>query len=186
MRALIFCGYHNTGKTTMLLRAVRGLTAKGFTVSTVKHSPGMNRDPASPGGAAQSTDSERLLAAGSAGTVLVTATEAFMQRRLVLRDAGDPASVLSEILGELRTDFVLIEGFKRYHGPLPKILLVRKAEELSELTDETTVAYSGLHAREGWSSSLPYLPHTMNEEEIAAFVLRHAREVEAWDNGHPE
>jgi molybdopterin-guanine dinucleotide biosynthesis protein B len=186
MKALLFCGYHNTGKTTMLLRAVRGLTAKGFTVSTVKHSPGMGLVPASPAGPDGGTDFAQLLAAGSASTVLVTATEAVMQRRLDFRNAVDHASVLSKVFGELRTDFVLIEGFKRYHGPLPKILLVRRAEELSELADETTIAYSGFHAREGWSPSLPFLPHTMDDEEIADFVLSNAREVEALDANHPE
>jgi molybdopterin-guanine dinucleotide biosynthesis protein MobB len=180
MRALIFCGHHNAGKTTLLLRAVRGLTAKGYTVSTVKHSPGMGRNPSSSSDSpiTGNNDSARLLAAGSTATVLVTTAGALLQRMLDLDRSKDHEATLREILAELHSDFALVEGFKRYRGTIPKVLLVHTAEEISALADESTIAYSGIHAREGWSVSLPFLPHATNEEGMADFVLRYAREAE--------
>ena len=184
MKVLIFCGHHNSGKTTLLLRAVRGLTAKGYTVSTVKHSPGMGHQPSSSPASPFSgkNDSARLLAAGSAATVLVTAAGALLQRVLDLDRSEDHEAVLPGILAELHSDFVLVEGFKGFRGSIPKVLLVHTAEELSALADESTVAYSGIHAREGWSVSIPFLPHSTNEDGMAEFVLRYAREEEPSDD----
>ncbi len=39
MKALIFCGYHNTGKTTLIEKAVTVLYRRGYSVITVKHTP---------------------------------------------------------------------------------------------------------------------------------------------------
>ena len=73
MKAIIFCGYHKSGKTTLMTRAVRGLTKRGYRVSTVKHSPGLGLEelPAH-------TDSEKHFLAGSACTILVTGDDAVL------------------------------------------------------------------------------------------------------------
>jgi hypothetical protein len=117
--------------------------------------------------------------------VLVTAAGALLQRVLDLDRSEDHEAVLPGILAELHSDFVLVEGFKGFRGSIPKVLLVHTAEELSALADESTVAYSGIHAREGWSVSIPFLPHSTNEDGMAEFALRYAREPEPSEESAP-
>lgn len=108
-------GWHNAGKTTLVERLVADLTARGFTVSTVKHSHhGIDPDP--PG-----TDSHRHRAAGATETLLASPGSF-----VLTHDHRGPEPDLPALLSRLApVDLVLVEGFKR--GPQPRIEVWRAA-----------------------------------------------------------
>ncbi|MEM8578785.1 MAG: molybdopterin-guanine dinucleotide biosynthesis protein B [Pseudomonadota bacterium] len=103
-------GWKNNGKTGLMERLVAEFTARGLTVSTIKHAH-HSFDVDRPG-----KDSYRHRTAG-ASEVLVASTEriALMQE---LRGAPEPT--LDDLLARLSpVDLVLIEGYKQ--GRHPKV-----------------------------------------------------------------
>ncbi|MFW8635745.1 molybdopterin-guanine dinucleotide biosynthesis protein B [Cribrihabitans pelagius] len=109
-------GWKNNGKTGLMERLVAEITARGFTVSTVKHAHHAV-DVDQPG-----TDSFRHRQAGASEVVLASGRRiALMQE---LRGAAEPT--LAEILARMQpADLVLAEGYKR--EPHPKIEAHRQA-----------------------------------------------------------
>lgn len=110
MRAFGFAGWSGSGKTTLLEQLVGRLTARGMTVSMVKHAHhGFDVDQ--PG-----KDSYRHRAAGCR-EVLVTSS----QRWALMHELrGAPELALGEVLARLSPcDLALVEGFKA--APLPKL-----------------------------------------------------------------
>lgn len=109
-------GWKNSGKTTLVEKLVRELTARGLRVSTIKHAH-HDFDIDHPG-----KDSYRHRAAGAHEVLVASA-----QRWTLLhecREAGEPS--LSDLLRHLQPcDLVLVEGFK--HGPQRKIEVRRDA-----------------------------------------------------------
>ncbi|CUH76038.1 Molybdenum cofactor biosynthesis adapter protein [Tritonibacter multivorans] len=103
-------GWKNNGKTGLMERLVAEFTARGLSVSTLKHAHHAT-DVDQPG-----TDSYRHRTAGAQEVVLASPNRvAIMQE---LRGAPEPA--LEELLARMRpVDLILIEGFKR--APHPKI-----------------------------------------------------------------
>jgi molybdopterin-guanine dinucleotide biosynthesis protein MobB len=164
VKAIIFCGYHNSGKTTLLIRAIRGLVKRGYRVSTVKHTPGLRHEEVF-----APTDSEQLFSAGSESTLLVTGEGALLKKRIHLSTDGSE-SLLDSVLKRLDSDFILIEGFKEYSGPIPKVLFVHHAEDLTGSIDRSTAAYSGVAAQESWSESIPFLSPSAGEDDLADFI----------------
>lgn len=171
MKAIIFCGYHKSGKTTLMTRAVRGLTKRGHRVATVKHSPGLGVDDAS-----AHTDSEKLFRAGSESTLLVAGEEALLTRRLHLAKR-ETESLVGEALSHVDADYVLIEGFKSYRGPIAKLVFVHHAKDLDGFEEQGAAAYTGFASREGWSKSIPHLPPSAGEDELADFVEQNGCEL---------
>ena len=107
--AIGFSAWSGTGKTTLLERVIRSLTARGLRVAAVKHDV-HGIDPREEG-----KDSQRLRLAGADPVVLIG------------HEAGEDAeAVLTRTLRELRgADIVLVEGFK--FAPIPRIGLCRGA-----------------------------------------------------------
>ena len=171
MKAIIFCGYHKSGKTTLMTRAVRGLIKRGYSVSTVKHSPGLGHNDVP-----VHTDSEKLFQAGSESTLLVTGRQALLTKRILL-SANGTESILETALKHVDADYVLIEGFKSYRGPIAKLLFVHSAEDLTGLHDRSTAAYTGVAAQENWSESIPFLPLSAGEDALADFVEQSAYDL---------
>lgn len=101
-------GWKNAGKTGLMERLVAEFTARGFTVSTIKHAHHAV-DVDQPG-----TDSYRHRQAGAQEVVLAsTGRIAIMQE---LRAAPEPA--LDDLLARLSpADLVLVEGYKREAHP---------------------------------------------------------------------
>jgi molybdopterin-guanine dinucleotide biosynthesis protein MobB len=96
-------GWKNAGKTGLMERLVAEFTARGLTVSTVKHAH-HHFDVDHPG-----KDSHRHREAG-AHEVLLTSGRRWA---LMHENRGDPEPDLSEHLARLApVDLVLIEGFK--------------------------------------------------------------------------
>lgn len=101
-------GWKNAGKTGLMERLVTQITARGISVSTVKHAH-HSFDVDHPG-----KDSFRHRAAGAREVLLASKNRFALMHEL--RDAPEPT--LSELLTRLSpVDLVLIEGYKRDGHP---------------------------------------------------------------------
>jgi len=129
MRIYGVIGWKNAGKTSLMERLVAEVRARGFTVSTVKHTH-HRFDLDRPG-----KDSFRHRAAGAREVLLASHT-----RWALLHELGDEAEPpLVEILAKLApVDLVLVEGYKR--DPHPKVEVFREGEGRSLIQpDDPTV-----------------------------------------------
>ncbi len=101
-------GWKNTGKTGLMERLVAEITARGLTVSTVKHAH-HSFDIDQPG-----KDSYRHRAAGASEVLLASASRWALMSEL--RGAEEPT--LDALLARLSpVDLVLVEGYKRDRHP---------------------------------------------------------------------
>ncbi|MCU9836570.1 molybdopterin-guanine dinucleotide biosynthesis protein B [Ruegeria sp. WL0004] len=108
MRVYGVTGWKNAGKTGLMERLVAEITARGLTVSTVKHAH-HSFDVDHPG-----RDSWRHRQAGASEVIL--ASRYRVAQMTELRGAAEPP--LAELLGRLSpVDLVLIEGYKREGHP---------------------------------------------------------------------
>lgn len=101
-------GYKNTGKTGLMERLVSNITARGFSVSTIKHAH-HSFDVDHPG-----KDSYRHRTAGAAQVLLSSGTRWALMSEL--RGADEPD--LDTLLAQLDpVDLILIEGYKTDKHP---------------------------------------------------------------------
>ena len=108
MRVFGIAGHSGMGKTTLLERLVPELTARGLSVSLIKHSH-KSIDIDRPG-----KDSYRLREAGCSEVVLLGNERWALMHEL----RGAPEPSLDYLIGRLQPcDLVLIEGFKEGHFP---------------------------------------------------------------------
>lgn len=131
-------GWKNSGKTTLAERLVRELTARGRTVSTVKHAHhGFDIDK--PG-----TDSFRHREAGAKEVAIVGGSRWAVMHEL--RGAEEPP--LASVLARLAPcDLVLIEGYKREgHPKLEARRLDARDRAPMSAYDETIRAVAADHA----------------------------------------
>jgi molybdopterin-guanine dinucleotide biosynthesis protein B len=124
-------GWKNSGKTTLTERLVSEFTARGLTVSMVKHTH-HNVDVDRSG-----TDSYRHRMAGAQEVMLAGGS-----RFALMHEYRDQAEFeLDELLSRMAPcDLVLVEGFKR--TPIPKLEVHREERQTSLLseTDASIVA----------------------------------------------
>ncbi|MBB1250892.1 molybdopterin-guanine dinucleotide biosynthesis protein B [Rhizobium sp. G21] len=163
-------GWKNSGKTGLMVRLVRELTARGYRVSTVKHAH-HDCDVDKPG-----ADSHQHREAGAQEVALVSgARVALMQE---LRGAPEPS--LDDILARLAPcDIVLVEGYKR--EPIPKIETRRRDARSTEPLapfDPQILAVASDHAPDTDGPPRFDLDDTQG---LAEFILRH---LELPDTGH--
>jgi molybdopterin-guanine dinucleotide biosynthesis protein MobB len=108
-----FVGPKNSGKTTLLERVIRELSAQGIRVAAVKHDA-HRFEIDHPG-----KDSWRLFHAGAASVLLSSPEKtAFVERN---REEPSLPELLRRFAGD--ADLVLAEGYKA--SPFPKVLLHR-------------------------------------------------------------
>lgn len=117
--ALAVVGWHNSGKTRLVVELTKILSEYGLRVATVKHAADLQEleDPMS--------DSAKHQAAGARETLLVGRNRCALYRRL---SPGDEHNVPLELLSDGTSDLILVEGFK--HSHLPKIETYRRTERL--------------------------------------------------------
>jgi molybdopterin-guanine dinucleotide biosynthesis adapter protein len=116
MRIIGITGWSGAGKTTLILKLIPLLTAKGLKVSTLKHAHHMF-DVDTPG-----KDSYEHRAAGATEVLIASGNRFALMHEL----RGAPEPPLEVLLAKLSAvDLVLIEGFKR--APHPKIEVFRAA-----------------------------------------------------------
>lgn len=107
MRVYGVIGWKNSGKTSLMERLVAEITARGFSVSTVKH---MHHDVDLD---QPSTDTYRHRAAGATEVILASA-----HRYAILHEHRGPEPDLTAVLSRLApVDLVLVEGYKRDNHP---------------------------------------------------------------------
>jgi len=110
MRIIGLAGWSGAGKTTLVAKLIPSITARGLTVSTLKHAHHAF-DVDQPG-----KDSYMHRMAG-ATEVLVSSQNRFA---LMHKLRGAPELTLEQLLGRLSpVDLVIIEGYKR--DPHPKL-----------------------------------------------------------------
>jgi len=108
MRVYGVVGWKNAGKTGLMERLVAEITARGHSVSTVKHAHHVF-DVDQPG-----KDSYRHREAGARQVVLASRKRIALMHEL--RDEDEPT--LAELLAQLApVDLVLVEGYKRDTHP---------------------------------------------------------------------
>ncbi|MBS7539806.1 molybdopterin-guanine dinucleotide biosynthesis protein B [Ancylobacter lacus] len=108
MKVIGFAGWSGAGKTTLLARLIPVLTARGFTVSTIKHAHHAF-DVDTPG-----KDSHTHRVVGAQEVLVASSARWALMHEL----RGAPEPELPELLGHLApVDLVLVEGFKRDRHP---------------------------------------------------------------------
>jgi molybdopterin-guanine dinucleotide biosynthesis adapter protein len=131
MRIIGLTGWSGAGKTTLILKLIPLLTAKGLKVSTLKHAHHMF-DVDTPG-----KDSYEHRAAGATEVLIASENRFALMHEL----RGEPEPKLEILLSKLSAvDLVLIEGFKR--APHPKIEVYRESngKELMHPGNGTIIA----------------------------------------------
>ncbi len=120
-------GWKNAGKTSLMERLVAEFTARGYTVSTIKHVH-HDVDLDQPG-----KDSHRHRAAGAKEVVLAGAHRFAL---MVEHRAGEPP--LAQVIARLaRVDVVLIEGYKRDSHPKIEVWRAEAGHDLIQTGDPT-------------------------------------------------
>ena len=108
MRIYCVAGWKNAGKTGLMERLVSEITARGFSVSTVKHAH-HSFDVDHPG-----KDSHRHRVAGAHEVLLAS-----RNRYALMHELGEEDEpTLQELLSKLTpVDLILVEGYKRDQHP---------------------------------------------------------------------
>ena len=113
MRVFGLAAWSGSGKTTLLVRLLPALTARGLTVSTVKHAH-HDFDLDQPG-----KDSFRHREAGATEVLIAASTRWALQHEL--RGAAEPG--LEDLVAHMSpVDLLLVEGFKRHRHPKLEVL----------------------------------------------------------------
>ena len=151
-------GWKNSGKTSLMERLVAEITARGLTVSTVKHVH-HDVDLDQPG-----KDTYRHRIAGAKEVVLASA-----HRFALMHEHRGPEPALSEILQRLApVDLVLVEGYKRDPHPKVEVFRAETGHALIQPTDPTTRAV----ATDAPLGPLPVPVLDLNDTKaVADFIL---------------
>ena len=158
MRVFGVTGWKNSGKTGLMERLVSEITARGFTVSTLKHAHhSFDVDHAG-------KDSYRHREAGASQVILASRSRWALMAEL--RDAEEPS--LDTLMGKLDpVDLVLVEGYKREGHDKIEAHRAATGQPLIAPTDETIVAVASDSSLE---ISVP-LMHLDDTTAIADFIL---------------
>lgn len=130
MKICQIVGYKNAGKTTVMQQLIQYFTSSGWKVGALKHH-GHGGDPT----IETATDSYRHFAAGAE----LSAVQGEATTHLIL-----PNRQLSDLVALyqlIKTDILLIEGFKKAN--YPKIVLLRNRKEVSILHELSTIIAVG-------------------------------------------
>ncbi|MBC7739873.1 MAG: molybdopterin-guanine dinucleotide biosynthesis protein B [Candidatus Saccharibacteria bacterium] len=123
-------GWKNAGKTSLMDRLVADITARGLTVSTVKHVH-HDVDLDQPG-----KDTHRHRMAGASEVILASA-----HRFALMHEHRGPEPRLTDILSRLTpVDLVLVEGYKRDAHAKIEVYRAETGHDLIQPTDPTTRA----------------------------------------------
>ncbi|MEM8790213.1 MAG: molybdopterin-guanine dinucleotide biosynthesis protein B [Pseudomonadota bacterium] len=124
-------GWKNAGKTTLVERLVAEISARGFTVSTIKHTHhGVDVDQ--PG-----KDSHRHRQAGAQQVILSSSARWVLMTEL----RGAEEASLDQLLGHLNpVDLVIVEGYKRDDHPKVEAWRTETGQPLIARDDATVRA----------------------------------------------
>jgi len=159
MRVIGLAGWSGAGKTTLIVKLIPCLRARGLTVSTLKHAH-HEFDIDKPG-----KDSFLHREAGATEVLVASANRFALMHEL----RGAPEPCLAELLARLSpVDLVLVEGYKR--DAHPKIEVFRAANGKAFLfPDDPTIVALASDVQAGVSARLPHA-HLDDMEGISALV----------------
>jgi molybdopterin-guanine dinucleotide biosynthesis protein B len=161
MKLIGLAGWSGAGKTTLLERVIPHLTAKGLSVSTLKHAH-HKFDVDVPG-----KDSWKHRQAGATEVLVASANRFALMHEL----RGAPEPTLPELLSLLSpVDLVIVEGFKS--DPHPKIEVYR-AENGKPFLHGQDVAIVAVASDVPVETALPVF-HLDDIEKIADMMLAKA------------
>lgn len=161
MKIFGLAGWSGSGKTTLMVKLVPEVIARGFTVSTMKHTH-HSFDIDKPG-----KDSYEHRAAG-ATEVMVTSDKRWA---LMHELRGVPEPTMEEQMARMTpVDIVLVEGFKSYKHPKIEVFRPAIGKSMLHPADPTIVAVASDEPMSG--TALPVF-HLDDVGEIADFVLDH-------------
>ncbi len=129
MYAVQVCGYHHSGKTTVVTELIKRLKTAGKTVASIKdiHLEGFGLDTPNKNSFLHKT-------AGANPVIIHATTETdFLY---------DYPMDLLEIVQKISADWLVIEGFSQF--PLPKIICGKTESDLDAFFDRRTIAVSGV------------------------------------------
>ena len=151
-------GWKNSGKTGLMERLVANITARGYSVSTVKHVH-HDVDLDIPG-----KDTHRHRQAGAQEVVLASA-----HRFALMVEHRGPEPELPAILSRLApVDLVLVEGYKRDAHPKLEVWRAETGQNLIQSSDPLVRAV----ATDATLAALPVPVLNLNDTDaIAAFIL---------------
>jgi molybdopterin-guanine dinucleotide biosynthesis protein B len=162
MRIIGLAGWSGSGKTTLITKLIPRLTARGISVSTLKHAHhGFDLDQ--PG-----KDSFFHRAAGASEVIISSAN-----RWAILHELrGQPEWDLAALMGKMSpVDLVLVEGFKRDAFPKLEIHRIANGKPLIHPQDPHIVAVASDSAVP--AAIVPVID--LNDiEAIADLLLKHA------------
>jgi molybdopterin-guanine dinucleotide biosynthesis protein B len=162
MRIIGLAGWSGSGKTTLITKLIPRLTARGISVSTLKHAHhGFDLDQ--PG-----KDSFFHRAAGASEVIISSAN-----RWAILHELrGQPEWDLAALMGKMSpVDLVLVEGFKRDAFPKLEIHRIANGKPLIHPEDPHIVAVASDSAVP--AALVPVID--LNDiEAIADLLLKHA------------
>ena len=131
MRIIGLAGWSGAGKTTLLAKVIPRLTARGLTVSTLKHAHHAF-DIDQPG-----KDSHTHRMSGATEVLIGSANRWALMHEL--RGAGEPA--LGELLGKLTpVDLVIVEGYKWEKHPKLEVHRIANGKPLLQPDDPLIIA----------------------------------------------
>jgi molybdopterin-guanine dinucleotide biosynthesis protein B len=155
------CGFKNAGKTTLVEKLVRELSARGYRVSTVKHAHhSFDIDH-------EGRDSFRHRKAGACEVAVVSAA----RWALIHESRGDRELSLAEILAKLAPcDLVVVEGYKRDNHDKIEVRNLELDHPKLAGSDPTVVAI----ATDGPVTDAPVPVYSRDDvAALAAFVIAH-------------
>lgn len=161
MQVFGIVGWKNNGKTTLVVRLVEHLIAKGLAVSTIKHAH-HECDVDHPG-----KDSFRHREAGATEVMLATSKRWMLVHEL----RNEPEPELDALLAKLApVDLVIVEGFKRHAHPKIEVHRHQRGTSLLAHEDPTIVAIAS-------DEPIPQSPVPVFDlddvDAAVAVVLRH-------------
>jgi molybdopterin-guanine dinucleotide biosynthesis protein B len=162
MRIIGLAGWSGSGKTTLITKLIPRLTARGISVSTLKHAHhGFDLDQ--PG-----KDSFFHRAAGASEVIISSAN-----RWAILHELrGQPEWDLAALMGKMSpVDLVLVEGFKRDAFPKLEIHRIANGKPLIHPEDPHIVAVASDSAV---PAALVPVVDLNDIEAIADLLLEHA------------
>ncbi|KIX14542.1 molybdopterin-guanine dinucleotide biosynthesis protein B [Dethiosulfatarculus sandiegensis] len=157
-----FCGFSNSGKTTLVSAVVRELTAYGLKVAVIKHHghpEGLIRPE-------ELKDTDKFSRAGAESVALVHEKGILLETRSDPKDLA-PALVAAKYFKD--HDFVLVEGFKK--ASIPKIEVVAPGKEPHLLGEKTLLALARRAPLEKSFQGLPVLDADQ-PVMVAKFILK--------------
>jgi molybdopterin-guanine dinucleotide biosynthesis protein MobB len=132
MKVFGVTGWKNSGKTTLVVKLVECLTARGYQVSTLKHAHHhFDIDH-------QGTDSFRHREAGAAEVLVASEKRWALVHEVKTHEAGQyEETPLQEFIAKMKpVDLLLVEGFKQ--EDFAKLMVVRPEHNIEPLPADVT------------------------------------------------